>query len=157
MRFFSHATYFRTQLRKGGFRPSDDTPGTYDSIPGEYAQFEGGVFDTAKYFGALTEEQVIEKLRKHPDYGYGKAFWAEVDRPPSVAAEEELAILRAEVAALRKATAKEVVVVDKSAPVAEPVPFNELKSEAKRMGIKAERDWGREDYEKAIAAVKKEE
>lgn len=171
MKFFSKASNFRIQLTAGGMRPDQYTPGLYQPVPGEYAQFQNGQYDTKTYVGILTDEQVIEKLRSHPSYGYPgthsnangmgepNLFWSDVDRPESVALEEELALLRAKVNAYEKQFDPKVIVVEKATKEAkEPAEesglarLHRLRQEATDKGIKPERHWRVEDYERALAA-----
>lgn len=174
MRFYSKSSSFRVQLAPGGMKADPFNPELYNPVAGEYAQFEGGQFDTSKHFGLLSEDAVIAKLRAHPSYGYpntppripgqidANQFWAEADRPESVRMEDELAQLRLKVAGYEKLSDQRVIVVERA-----PVPvheidkdehaetglarLNRLKKEALEKGLPVERTWKAEDYERALA------
>lgn len=171
MRFYAKASNFRVQLAPGGMKPDPFNPDTYNPVAGDYAQFEGGQYDTSRYFGSLSEEQVIAKLRGHRSYGYpntppripgqtdANQFWSEEDRPESVRMEDELAQLRVKVAEYEKLSDQRVVIVEK-APVHETdkdehetglQKLNRLKKEALEKGVAIERGWKAEDYERVLA------
>lgn len=174
MRFYSKASNLRVQLIPGGWRPDPVNHDVHNPVPGDYADFVGGVYNTEWYNGSLTQEQVIEKLRSHDSYGYPgtparrggivapNQFWAETDRPESERVEEELARLRAEVDAYRKLHGPQVVVVERTVNKDEDKSetglqkLNRLKVEVAKAGITAEKSWKAEDYERALSAVKEE-
>lgn len=158
MKFYSTASNLRVQLAPGGMHPTPNMPGIYSQVVGEYAQFEGGQYETKLYGGILSQEQLLDKLRSHSAYGYGKAFWAEVDRPESERVEDELNRLRAENEHYRKTHGREVVVLKESEVTKDESgtvhSFNELKQIVKERGIKAELTWKKEDYLAALATTK---
>lgn len=167
MRFFSSAGGLRVQIQAGGNKVDPHRPEVFMPVDGEYAQFNGGVYDSDRdYHGSLSDEEVVERLRNHPSYGYigtppkrpgftPNLFWSEVDRPESIRAEEELANLRAEVAAYRKMDGPKVVLVEKEKVEKHEGDsglqrLNRLKSEAKAKGIDIKRDWSADDIERAL-------
>lgn len=174
MKFYSGAANMRVQLKKGGLRPDPLSPGQFEPVDGEYAQFEGSEYDTALYFGSMTEDEVIAKLRAHPSYGYKGSiqkpehrglfapnlFWCELDRPESERFEEKMRRLEAENAALRKMNDAKVVYVEKEVPLKETddetglQKLNRLKKEAKEHGVTVTREMKAEDLQAALASVK---
>lgn len=173
MKFYSGASNMRVQLKKGGIRPDPVSPGQFEHIDGEYAQFEGGEYDTTRYSGSMTEEEVIAKLRAHPSYGYKGAiqkpehrgsfipslFWCELDRPESERFEEKMRRLEAENEALRKLNDAKIVYVEKEVPLKDAEEtglqkLNRLKKEAKDIGLAVSRDMKAEDLQVALASVK---
>lgn len=157
MRFFSRATAARIQISSGGMRPDPLVPGLFQMVSGKVAQFKGGFCD-------ITDEADIAALKKHIGYGYGKDFWSEEDRPETERTVDELARVKAELAALKSATGKQVITVEREAPAPAPVPkdeasesglarLNRLKQEAKSKGLHVARDASADDLEQALAAI----
>jgi len=170
MKFYSSASRLRIVVKKGGLRPDAAVPGQFEPVLSEYAQFQGGQYDTAvDYHGTLTEEEVTQILLAHPSYGYrgttqdpryrGKfeanLFWSELDRPEAERVEEKMKRLEAEVEALRKATDAKIIYIEKPAKDEEETGLqrrNRLMKEAKERGMTISRDMSADDLQAALAA-----
>lgn len=158
MRFYSHATGLRIQITSGGMRPDPLVPGLFQIASGKVALFKGGFCDIA-------DPADIDSLKKHIGYGYGKDFWSDEDRPVHEQQADKLARVEAELAALKAATGKQVITVERETPAPVPVPtkdeasesglqrLNRLKQEAKSKGLPVARDASADDLEQALAAI----
>lgn len=166
MIFHSRAVNYRVQLVPGGYRNDPTRPDTLLPVVGDVAEFKGGVFDTEKYTGSLSQEAVIKRLKSLPGYGYKKDVWAREDIPEQVRMEDEVKKLRRKVEEYERMTGREVTVIMPETPKAEPekveqsdnplVYLARMRNEAKARGIKAERTWGIPEFEAALAAHKEE-
>jgi hypothetical protein len=151
LRFYSRATGLRVQITSGGMRPDPKVPGLFQDVAGKVALFKGGFCD-------ITDPDDVAALKQHMGYGYGKDFWADEDRPVNEQQADKLARIEAELEALKAATGKQVITVERTAPVptdeGDSLDMGELRARAKELGIKTERTWKREDYERALLTNK---
>lgn len=148
MRFFSRFSNYSTPIKQATMRKVPGSENDFEPVPGVVARFKSGMYNT-KDNPFVPEEEQLAAFRRLPEYGYGRDVWAEIDRPATVSAEEELQRLRSLEAEYKR------VLSENAAPSDKPT-MAILRAKAKSLGIHAEKTWREDDYLRAISAAEAE-